>query len=532
VNNVLVQAQILFKFNHDPGYYSVNTFNQTDGHLFLENAFYLNENPNPPFLTGLTPVSGQAGEIAIVTVTGEYTHFMQGYNSVALQFPGGWPNMSASFVTALDNETLEAEFHIPTNAITGIYNLHVFNSWDGNMGYLNAFEVTSDPDPPYLENIVPDNGTIPETLTVTISGVNTHFAQGTGTFVRLKQGSYTTIYPQSTNAVSDTELDATFAFDNLDEPGYYDVRTYSALDDQLYLYNAFYLNPNPNPPQLLSIDPGQAVPGEPLEVTISGQNTSFSQGTGTATWLNKNNAFIYPNMVGIQNDELMTANYYIPSNASTGLYSVNTLNNFDGHLILPDALLIEYLNPQLLLVIPDEGFVGDTVFLEVTGEDTHFLDAASSLGGWMEGPQAIMAMDVTPISNTVAELEFDLSDGFEPGIWTLAVSNNIDGALYLPDAFEVLDTISNVVDHRDLFTLEIAPNPTQDHCYLSFHSAVDGPVFVSLVDRNGNKLDEFQFETSRISRFEIDLKDFPAGMYFLEIHFNGTVSAYKIIRTP
>jgi hypothetical protein len=230
---------------------------------------------------------------------------------------------------------------------------------------------------------------------------------------------------------------------------------------------------------------------------------------------------------------LLNAGYYLPANASTGLYSVNTLNNFDGHLILPNALLIDYLSPQLQQVIPDQGNLEDTVVVEVYAENTHFLEAASSMVGWMENESsAILAMTVTPLSNTLTELKFDLSNGFEPGLWTVAVSNDIDGALYLPNAFEVKDTISGRLDHTDLYTLSIVPNPTSDRCFITFHAHVDKPVTMFLVDRNGIKLEEYTLQTSRFSKHPIDLSGLPTGMYFLEIHFHGTSSAYKIIRTP
>jgi len=155
---------------------------------------------------------------------------------------------------------------------------------------IRASVVLPVPDPPYLTEIDPDHGTIPETLAVTISGEGTHFTQATGTTVNLKQGS-STIYSYNVDEINDEELVAEFSFDNFDNPGYYDVNTENAVDGELYLYDAFYLYPNPNPPQLVSIEPNNAQPGDNLEVSISGQNTNFTQGTGTTVWLNLNNYF-------------------------------------------------------------------------------------------------------------------------------------------------------------------------------------------------------------------------------------------------
>lgn len=530
MNNTLLQAQLLFTNNHEPGYYDVNTLNESDGHLVLSNAFYLNENPNPPILLEASPESGQAGEVAILTITGQYTHFDQGYNYAYLYKAGG-SSLSATYVTVLDSETMEAEFHVPTNTIAGFYNMQIYNSLDGNMGLMNAFEVTVDPDPPYLTDIEPNNGSIPENLTVTISGVNTHFNQGTGTFVNLKHATYyTTLYPQSVSPISDTEINATFLFDNLDQTGYYDVKTYSALDGGLVLYDAFYLNPNPNPPTLVSINPDQAEPGQTLDVEISGQNTSFSQGTGTIAWLKKGNTSIYPNTANADDDETLDANFYISPNAPTGWYTLNTLNNTDGHLILSNVFNVNYLSPQLVMVEPDHGYTGDIAVMELTGENTHFQDASTSMQAWMsKGNIENPASSITTTSNTTVELEFDLNEEFEAGIWTIGIQNDIDGEVLLQDGFEVIDTISSISNIKNLYTLQIAPNPSAGVFTISLQSIVKKEVHLVILDQTGARIEEYRMEAPPVVDYVMDLTDHPAGIYFIQVNFNGTSSSYKII---
>ena len=337
INNYLLEAEFLFTNTKVPGVYDVHTHNNYDGHLVLPDAFTLNPNPNPPYLVSITPSSAYAGEMVTVTITAENTNFTQGVYYAYLY--KNYTYLIDHSINIISDETIVVEFPITSGSPTGLYNLRVKSAWDGSIFLYDAFMVFPDPDPPSLTEIVPDNATIPETLTVTISGNGTHFTQATGTTVKFKQGS-STIYPNTVVEVNDTELLAQFTFDDFDNPGYYDVNTYNALDGDLYLYNAFYLYPNPNPPQLISIEPDSAQPGDNLEVSISGQNTSFTQGTGTTVWLNMGYNYIYPYSTTVINDELVNASFLINSIATLGSYDVNTHNWANGNLVLEDAFEI------------------------------------------------------------------------------------------------------------------------------------------------------------------------------------------------
>lgn len=529
LNNVLLQAEMLFTNYHDPGYYDVNTYNQNDGLLTLPDGFFLNENPNPPLLINVSPDNGLAGEIALLTITGQNTNFSQAYNYVYLTKSGA-SGLSATFVTVLNDETLEAEIHVPTGSTPGFYNVYVSNQWDGNMGLISAFEILPDPDPPYLTGIDPDNGTIPESLTVTISGVNTHFNQGTGTFISLRQGSSSIIYPTGVIPLSDTEIDASFTFDNFDVPGYYDVRTYSALDGTLNLYDAFYLFPNPNPPMLVAVDPDQAMKGETLDVEITGQNTSFSQGTGTTMWLNKDNTLIFPNSVSTLSDELLDVNLSIDWNVPTGLYTVNTLNNVDGLLTLPVAFNITTVIPELVEVVPDHGYLGDTVLLQVTGENTHFLEASTSMSAWLyNGSQALTSYSLSPVSNTLAEMEFVLTGALEAGLWDVNVQNDIDGTIALVDGFELIDTISGVRGHEEPFSMQIVPNPSRGVFNFTFEASIQKEVKLIVMNHQGRKIQEFRFSGPPVIQRQIDLSTYPSGIYIAHVSYPGYSITHKII---
>ncbi|MCF8369853.1 MAG: hypothetical protein K9G76_12505 [Bacteroidales bacterium] len=312
INDSILQAQFLFSNTKVPDVYDVYTHNYVDGELNLPDAFTLNLNPNPPYLETVEPPSAAAGQMITLVITGGYTNFTQGVDYAYLFSNNTW--LTDYSITIVSDEQIEVEIPITSGVPSGLYSLKVKTDWDGTMYLYDVFTVEDDPSPQFLTDITPDTGTIPENLSVTISGNGTHFMQATGTIVKFRQGS-STIYPWSVTEISNTEVTAEFSFDNFDNPGFYDVNTYNAVDGDLFLDNGFYLNPNPNPPQIVSVEPDSALQGETLQVAISGQNTNFTQGTGTIVWLKQDFYIINPYSTTVVNDELINASFQISDDA-------------------------------------------------------------------------------------------------------------------------------------------------------------------------------------------------------------------------
>ncbi|MCX6256820.1 MAG: T9SS type A sorting domain-containing protein [Bacteroidia bacterium] len=93
---------------------------------------------------------------------------------------------------------------------------------------------------------------------------------------------------------------------------------------------------NPNAPQIVSVNPNTGHQGQTLSVTISGQNTHFSQGNETI-WFNQGSSTIfYGSGITVNSQTSSTAQFSLPYNAPTGNYDVHVQNPVDG--------LISYLN--------------------------------------------------------------------------------------------------------------------------------------------------------------------------------------------
>jgi len=526
INNTLLEADFLFNNNHIPGVYDVHTHNNYDGHLVLPDAFILNPNPNPPYLVSISPSSAYAGQMVSVTITGSNTNFTQGVNYAYLY--NNYTYLMDDQIIVISDEMIIVDFPITYGCPTGIYDLRVKSVWDGIMYLYDSFLVLPDLDPPFLTDINPDNATIPETLTVTISGEGTHFTQATGTIVKLKQAS-STIYSYSVVELSDEELLAQFTFDDFDNPGYYDVNTYDAVDGSLYLYNAFYLNPNPNPPQLVSIEPAGAHQGENLEVAISGQNTSFTQGTGTTVWLNKGYNYIYPYATSVINDELVNASFLIDDDEALGNYDVNTHNWANGNLVLEDGFTIYDNIPFIANIDPVSGYLGDLVSLSIFGENTHFL-SASSYDAWLIKENLIIyPLEINALSNNEIVAEIAIPEDAAQGYWTVYTTNSVDGDMYLDDAFEVIDTISSVQNNEMFKLLEVFPNPTTGKVFVSYELNSAGIVTLQLSDFYGITFYEERFNNDQIKHKELMLPSLASGVYYLKCSTSAGFVLKKII---
>lgn len=522
LNNNLLQANLLFTNSHAPGVYDVHTQNNYDGHLVLPYAFTLHPNSSPPGLVSITPSSSVAGEMVAVSITGVNTNFTQGVNYAYLY--KNYNYIIDHSITVVSDELIIVEFPITTTALSGLFNLRVNSVWDGNLYLSDVFTIYPDPYPPYLTDIEPASGTIPETLTITISGAGTHFAQATGTTVKLRQ-NYSNIYPSSIVEIDDTELMAQFTFDDFDDPGYYNVLTTNALDGELSLYDAFYLNPNPNPPQLVSIVPDGAQQGENLEVSISGQNTNFTQGTGTTVWLNLGYNYIYPYATSIINDELVNASFLIDDYEVLGIYDVNTHNYANGHLVLEDGFTVYDDIPYISYIDPVSGYLGDLVSLSIYGENTHFLSAASYDAWLIKGSTVIYPLAINALSNTEVVAEIDIPEDAEPGFWTVFANNSIDGDMYLNDMFEIKDTTTSIQKNEFFKTLEIYPNPTTGKIFISYELNKAETLTIQLCDFFGSILYEEQFDKVEMRNNEFALPHIASGVYYLRC---STVSGFVL----
>ncbi|MBN1338801.1 MAG: T9SS type A sorting domain-containing protein [Bacteroidales bacterium] len=387
-----------------------------------------------PMLTGINPDSGTISETLTVQISGQETHFMA--SSTTVWFSLGSNTIYPYSTYPLSNELLEASFYFYFWDLPGIYDVNTYNNYDGHLFLTDAFELLPDPNGPYLTSVEPDTAVSPETLSVTITGENTHFNQGTSTGVWLQQASQT-IWPQDLYIQSATKMvaDFDFKFDHL--PGIYDVFALDEMDGLMALTESFNLLPNPEPPHITEIEPDQGHQGDSLEVAISGQGTHFSEGSVTVVF-KQGSYTLYPYNVEVLDDDHLNALYYINPNAWLGLYDFEYFSYMYGPAQVEDAFMVLPPlppAPEILSMNPDEGFQAIEIIMAIVGDNTHFLSGAD-LNVWFGNDTLIHEADtIMPFSEEGMVIQFMFPYTVPLGEWSLNVFNDEDSLLVAEDIF-------------------------------------------------------------------------------------------------
>jgi hypothetical protein len=116
-----------------------------------------------------------------------------------------------------------------------------------------------------------------------------------------------------------------------------------------------------------TVTPGSAFQGQTIQVSISGQNTYFVQGT-TTSWLTRGNDAILPTINSVQSYTSVNSIYQIPSNAALGYWDLHVIDPIFGELLKLDAILID----EFVGVDPRGGAVKKSIQLGPNPATDHF----------------------------------------------------------------------------------------------------------------------------------------------------------------
>jgi len=240
LNNSELLANFTFNFFYPDGLYDVNTYNNVDGQLVLDDSFTLLPGLVPT-ITEMQPASAMRGTMLEFDIYGQYTHFAEAvYISTYLIGTGG-----GSFgleCQVIDNEHLHGSIIIPYAVLNGNYNLHVLNNIDGELVMQNAFMVLNNPIEPYIVSIEPDTAYVGDAITVETIANYTWF-NWTETFSvwMTKTGSTQIINSESVQVIDNQKLEVDFNIPPFGTPGYYDYHVYDDIDGEMIGAGLFYV---------------------------------------------------------------------------------------------------------------------------------------------------------------------------------------------------------------------------------------------------------------------------------------------------
>ena len=295
-------------------------------------------------------------------------------------------------------------------------------------------------------SVAPNNAQQDQSLDVSITGQNTHFAQGSGTTnVWFSQGS-STINANNFYVHNDTLLDASFNIPEYAPTGTWDVSVQDEVDGIVTLVNGFALNPSSNP-IITYVNPNSAYQGENLGVQIYGQNTHFAQGSGTTNvWFSQGSSTINAYNFLVYTNTYLRAYFNIPANAPTSYWNVSINNYTDGAITLENGFTIVDISdmPIIVSVDPDNAIQGQSLDVSITGQNTHFAQGSGTWNVWFsQGSLTISASNFSTPSNTLLSANFNIPDHAPTGLWDVSVHVVNYEIITLDDGFTIAFTFTD-----------------------------------------------------------------------------------------
>ncbi|MES2559072.1 MAG: T9SS type A sorting domain-containing protein [Bacteroidota bacterium] len=337
-------ASVVIPANAASGAYTLVAVMGLSLPLQLPGAFTVTGGAPVAGLVSISPNSGNKGQSLLVTITGVNTNFTQSSSTTVTltSMGGGGTPIVTPTAFAQSNTTLRTLISIPSTATAGAYALVVSTSNDGTLILPNAFTVgggTSST--PKLSTITPSSAKRGQTLNVTITGTNTSFMQSSDVTVSLfSAGS-----PLAANfafANSNTSITANFTIPVNQTLGLHDLYVLSTEDGLLSLpasFNVTSTGGGGGTPELVSVSPPYGHKGQTLNVTITGTNTRFMQGSQALAIYNNNDGVEATSQTVISDTEIIGV-FSIPATWTNGLYTIGVMNDMNEILELPSSFAI------------------------------------------------------------------------------------------------------------------------------------------------------------------------------------------------
>ncbi|MDF1545830.1 MAG: putative Ig domain-containing protein, partial [bacterium] len=216
-------------------------------------------------------------------------------------------------------------------------------------------------------------------------------------------------------------------------------------------------------PRIAYVYPDTATQGQTLWVEMTGENTHFLHSSSTTVRLSNGPTTIYANSFNIFSDTMMTMFLNIPANATTGAYDIEYFGSFENATLINGFTVYPAGQPELVGIFPDHAQVGDSLWVDIIGRNTHFTQASNTYVS-LVGFDTIYVEHLTPYADTAMRGLVNVYPYIRPEYKMLNVWQ--DGLrLYKDSAFRVEDAAPCSLGIQpqmvDFYMLENSPPDSQ-----------------------------------------------------------------------
>ncbi|MES2689460.1 MAG: T9SS type A sorting domain-containing protein [Bacteroidota bacterium] len=513
--------------------YSVSVYNGTDGYLVKQNAVTVQASESTPEVTSISPAMAPKGSRVYVTIKAkDVTFTLASRFDLAMNGPGPNAYIESDSVRVVNDSTLVARFSIPVNAPAGNYSFYISTNFDGFISSGKMFGVTgANGKIPELVSVTPNTAKRGETLNLQITGANTSFSQATAIQFEL-YNSATSILPNSVTAINNTTLNVNITIPLNAQLGSYQSVVSSDNDGFLYLNESVTITSKTGGvPKIIGVTPAAGNKGQTLDLTITGQFTSFEQASNLALAFYNQASNITVNNVTALSDTEVKANISVSSAAQAGTYAFVVSSELDGYLYYQHGFKVNpgASDPQLVSISKNQGAPGQTLDITITGLNTHFNQASGvfEVQFFSSGSAVLPGLNAQGLSATQLKITVNIPDDESyKGLYSLGVyDTSTDQYLTLEDVFSVFSVGLNDIKKEDV---AVFPVPAHDVLNIKTDGLVDG---VQLINSIGQLIPvrqediETQGLLTTIRLQEYKLKP---GFYYLNFR-SGSDQVYRKI---
>ncbi|NOY49583.1 MAG: T9SS type A sorting domain-containing protein [Chlorobi bacterium] len=521
LNSDQIVGDFYFNPQDEPGLYDVHAYNGANsGDMVLEDAFNLLAVDSLPQLFSSEPGTANTGETLNLSIVGKHTHFDDGNvnNDVWLKSAnGGYINNYS--IVVIDALNMEVEFQINFNKPAGYYDLHLTNLLDGDLVLEDALLLIDSGNSPEISNVEPDSAYQGEQLTISVSGKNTTFQQGSSMLVLKKPNG--NIYPTNFDVINDTLILGDFNFTFDDSPGTYDVMVLNWDVGDVGLTDGFQLLPSVQP-SVSSFSPQIEYQGKAVYFMLQTQNTHYNSVDNVpALTLVQASEELYSKQVEVIDSVTVKAKFIFSYANTTGYKKLIVDSPFEGELTLENAFLLETSEPggSIVSVLPDTAVQGETISVSVTGTDIVFMQGTSNLR-LSQGSLTISPNSENIIDDSTVVGEFNFLNTFPTGKYDVKVEGDYAWPdVFLSEGFEL--KLFNFIDEQSYNSfLSIYPNPCKGNLNLERLINSSDEFVIQVFDIDGKLLLEDKLLKNQDTK-SLDLSFLSKGTYILNVIMNN-----------
>ncbi len=380
-------------------------------------------------------------------------------------------------------------------------------------------------------SISPNNANKGQSLPVSITGIGTGFLKGSNTVTFIKQGTSTTdVTISNLTVINNNLMGGILNVTSTAATGAYTVRVTNPQNSTVNLTNGFTVNAATTTPSLVSVTPNTGMQGQSLNVSITGLNTNFSQGSNTVKFFSQGTESFdfYEISNSAINNNLLTSNILISPNAPLGVYSVGVENNIDGLVMLNNSFTVTQNNKSITTVAPNNGTQGQTLTVTITGLNTNFTTGSPSFYFIRQGSPTndIQTLSLTATSATQANLQISIDLATLPGLYDVGYFNINDGAILKQNAFTVNELIIGTPEINKA-TAQIYPNPASQVINIASNQTIEE---IAITDITGRLIATKKPENKQTT-IELNIGDLqiPKGIYIVKINTQAGFITKKIL---